>query len=59
MRRDKVTTICLGKRKEWKKREEAIQFFYANSALSTGEEQKHYYKVLLQLKNGKTICKDE
>ena len=53
-----IITICYGTKQEWTSRNEAIRFFMEGIAATEGSEQERYTNILLQLLEGKTICKD-
>lgn len=53
-----VTTICYGKTETWKSRKEAIAFYTECFYCSEGSEHERYANILMDLQNGKTICRD-
>ena len=55
---DKVTTICYGKRREWKNRWDAVEFFEEGVAACDGSEAERYVVILLKLLAGETECED-
>lgn len=54
-----VTTVCYGKKQEWKDREEASKYFLEVMMNSDGSEHDRYSGIYLQLQNGLDYCTDE
>lgn len=54
-----IKTICYGRVKEWKSREEAEKFFIECLLHSEGAEHERYLTILSKLKQGLTICSDD
>lgn len=55
---DSVTVICYGDTKVWDSRAEAEQFFLEGMCACEGAEKERYTNVYLDLKSGKTVCRD-
>jgi hypothetical protein len=56
--KDKVTTICYGRSREWESRADAINFFSAGVLECDGCEKIRYTNVLMGLLAGLTVCSD-
>lgn len=54
-----VKTICYGREVIWDSREEAIMFFLECMASSEGAERERYLNILVKLKSGEKVCKDD
>lgn len=55
----KVTTICYGKKEEWKNADEAMSYFLEGIMNSEGSEQDRYACILGKLMMGWKVCSDE
>lgn len=53
-----IITICYGKKTIWNSRNEAIGFFITCCFSSEGSERERYEKIIKQLTEGKSECKD-
>ncbi len=54
-----VTTVCYGKERVFDDRQEAVDF-YENCLLnSEGAERERYLEILIDLRCGKMVCRDE
>lgn len=53
-----IITVCYGKERKWKSRQEAIEFYIEGIAWSEGSERERYTEILLQLEGGSTYCTD-
>ena len=53
-----IITICYGKKTNWNSRNEAISFFLTCYFSSEGSERERYEKIIKQLIEGKSECKD-
>lgn len=54
-----VKTICYGREVIWDSREETIMFFLECMASSEGAERERYLNILVKLKSGEKVCKDD
>lgn len=55
---EKITTICYGEKTIWNSRNEAISFFLTCYFSSEGSERERYEKIIKQLIDEKSECKD-
>lgn len=53
-----VSTVCYGKREEWKTRKQALDHFYECIANSFGAERERYVRVQIELIEGKKVATD-
>ncbi len=57
--KDKVTTICYGRAKEWGNRWDAIDFFKEGVMECDGSERDRYTTILMKLLSGEEVCSDD
>lgn len=54
-----VKTVCYGEERVFDDRQEAVDF-YENCLLnSEGSERERYLEILIDLRSGKAVCRDE
>lgn len=54
-----ITTVCYGKERTWKTREEAMSFFLEGMMASEGSEQERYCNIYIKLQRGLVYCTDK
>lgn len=54
-----ITTVCYGKERTWKTREEAMSFFLEGMMACEGSEQERYSNIYMKLQLGLDYCSDK